>query len=61
VSASMSAPMSDDRNFHVLEAIPSRLEVSPERPRCWHVPEVQQTSAMAGQADLSGADLGQPC
>jgi transposase len=25
--------MCDDRSFHVLEAIPSRLEVAPERPR----------------------------
>src|SRR3954462_6660718 len=33
MSASMSAPMSDDRSFQVLEAIPSRLEVSPDRPR----------------------------
>ena len=29
----MSAPMADDRSFHVLEAVPSRLEVSPQRPR----------------------------
>ena len=33
MSVSMSAPMSDDRSFHVLEAIPSRLEVAPDRPR----------------------------
>jgi putative transposase len=25
--------MTDDRSFHVLEAVPSRLEVSPQRPR----------------------------
>jgi transposase len=25
--------MSDDRSFHVLEAVPNRLEVSPQRPR----------------------------
>src|SRR4051812_13443514 len=29
----MSAPMSDDRSFHVLEATPSRLEVSPAQAR----------------------------
>src|SRR3954449_1216800 len=29
----MSALMSDDRGFHVLEAMPSRLEVSPAQPR----------------------------
>jgi transposase len=33
VSVSMSAPVTEDRSFHVLEAIPSRLDVSPERPR----------------------------
>jgi hypothetical protein len=27
VSVSVSAPMPDDRSFHVLEAVPSRLEV----------------------------------
>lgn len=42
MSISRSAPMSDDRSFHVLEAVPNRLEasrrVSGERPkgkRCW--------------------------
>ncbi|WP_367267489.1 transposase [Mesorhizobium sp.] len=25
--------MSDDRSFHVLEAVPNRLEGSPQRPR----------------------------
>ena len=33
MSVSMSAPMSDDRSFHGLEAIPSRLEAGPNRPR----------------------------
>ncbi|RWK18231.1 MAG: hypothetical protein EOR41_13755 [Mesorhizobium sp.] len=33
LSISMSAPMSDDRSFHVLEAVPNRLEVSRQRPR----------------------------
>ncbi len=33
MSVSMSAPMPDDRSFHVLEAIPNRLEVAPDRPR----------------------------
>jgi signal transduction histidine kinase len=32
MSVSMPAPVTDDRSFHVLEAIPSRLEVSPQRP-----------------------------
>ena len=33
MSVSMSAPMPDDRSFHVLEAVPNRLEASPQRPR----------------------------
>ena len=33
VSVSMSAPMSDDRSFHVIEAAPSRLEGAPQRVR----------------------------
>ena len=33
VSASMSAPMSDDRTFHVIEAAPNRLEGAPQRVR----------------------------
>ena len=33
MSISMSAPMTADRSFHILEAVPSRLEASPERPR----------------------------
>ena len=33
MSISMSAPMPDDRSFHVLEAVPNRLEASPQRPR----------------------------
>ncbi len=33
MSVSMSAPMSDDRSFHVLEAVPNRLSVSPPRLR----------------------------
>ena len=33
VSVSISTPMSDERSFHVLEAVPSRLEVSPQHPR----------------------------
>ncbi len=33
MSVTMSAPMPDDRSFHILEAIPSRLEVAPDRPR----------------------------
>ncbi|TIM41521.1 MAG: IS66 family insertion sequence element accessory protein TnpB [Mesorhizobium sp.] len=30
---SRSAPMSDDRSFHILEAVPNRLEASPQRAR----------------------------
>lgn len=33
MSTSMSAPMNDDRNFHVIDAMPERLEVSPRRSR----------------------------
>ena len=33
VSVSMSAPMPDDRNFHVIEAVPERLEGAPQRVR----------------------------
>ena len=33
MSVSMSAPMSEDRSFHVLEAVPHRLEGGPDRPR----------------------------
>jgi transposase len=69
VSVSMSAPMSDDRSFHVLEAIPSRLEVSPERPRRrWSAQAkmalIEETlkpganvSAIARQAGISPAQL----
>lgn len=31
MSISMSAPMPDDRSFHVLEAVASRLDASPRR------------------------------
>ena len=33
MSVTMSAPMPDDRSFHVLEAVPHRLEGAPDRPR----------------------------
>ena len=33
MSVSMSAPMPDDRSFHVLEAVPQRLEVGPGQTR----------------------------
>ena len=33
MSVSMSAPMPDDRSFHVLEAVPQRLEVGPAQTR----------------------------
>jgi transposase len=69
VSVSMSAPMSDVRHLHVLEAIPSRLEVSPERPRRrWSAQAkmalIEETlkpganvSAVARQAGISPAQL----
>lgn len=65
----MSAPMSDDRSFHVLEAIPSRLEVAPDRPRRrWSVEAkmalIEETlkpganvSAIARQAGIAPAQL----
>jgi transposase len=69
VSVTMSAPMPDDRSFQVLEAVPSRLEVSPERPhRCWSVEAkmalIEETlkpganvSAIAWQAGIAPAQL----
>jgi transposase len=67
VSVSMSAPMIDDRSFHVLEAVPSRLEVSSHRRR-WSaeakarlVEETLQAganvSAIARQAGMSPSQL----
>jgi transposase len=65
----MSAPVTDDRSFHVLEAVPSRLEVSPQRPRRrWSaeakarlVEETLQAganvSAIARQAGMSPSQL----
>jgi transposase len=65
----MSAPVTDDRSFHVLEAVPSRLEVSPQRARRrWSaeakarlVEETLQTganvSAIARQAGMSPSQL----
>ena len=69
MSVTMSAPMPDDRSFHVLEAIPSRLEVSPERPRRrWSaqakIALIEETlkpganvSAIARQAGIAPAQL----
>ena len=69
MSVSMSAPMSDDRSFHVLEAIPSRLEVASDRPRRrWSVEAkmalIEETlkpganvSAIARQAGIAPAQL----
>ena len=69
MSVSMSAPMSDDRSFHVLDAIPNRLEVSPERPRRrWSAQAkmalIEETlkpganvSAIARQAGIAPAQL----
>ncbi|WP_425374118.1 transposase [Microvirga calopogonii] len=65
----MSAPMPDDRSFQVLEVVPSRLEVSPERPRRrWSTQAkmalVEETlepganvSVIARQAGISPAQL----
>ncbi|MFC1457834.1 transposase [Microvirga arabica] len=61
--------MSDDRSFQVLEAVPSRLEVAPERPRRrWSVEAkmalIEETlkpganvSAIARQAGIAPAQL----
>jgi transposase len=69
VSVSMSAPMSEDRSFHVLEAVPHRLEGGPDRPRRrWSVEAkmalIEETlkpganvSAIARQAGISPAQL----
>ena len=69
MSVSMSAPMPDDRSFHILEAIPSRLEAAPDRPRRrWSVEAkmalIEETlkpdanvSAIARQAGISPAQL----
>src|SRR3954449_8997627 len=65
----MSALMSDDRGFHVLEAMPSRLEVSPAQPRRrWSAQAkavlIEETlkpganvSAIARQAGIAPAQL----
>ena len=69
MSVSMSAPMSEDRSFHVLEAVPHRLEGGPDRPRRrWSVEAkmalIEETlkpganvSAIARQAGISPAQL----
>jgi transposase len=69
VSVTMSAPMPDDRSFQVLEAVPSRLEVSPDRPRRrWSAQAkmalIEETlkpganvSAIARQAGIAPAQL----
>jgi transposase len=65
----MSTPMSSDRSFHVLEAVASPLEASPQRPRrLWSaeakarlVAETLQpganVSAIARQAGLAPSQL----
>jgi transposase len=65
----VSVSMSDDRRFQVLEAVPSRLEVSPDRPRRrWSAQAkmalIEETlkpganvSAIARQAGISPAQL----
>ena len=69
MSVSMSAPMSEDRSFHVLEAVPSRLEVGPAQARRrWSTQAkmalIEETlkpganvSAIARQAGISPAQL----
>ena len=69
MSVSVSAPRTDDRSFQVLEAVPSRLEVSPERPRRrWSTQAkmalIEETlkpganvSAIARQAGIAPAQL----
>ena len=69
MSVSMSAPMSEDRSFHVLEAVPHRLEGGPDRPRRrWSIEAkmalIEETlkpdanvSAIARQAGISPAQL----
>ena len=69
MSVSMSAPMSEDRSFHVLEAVPHRLEGGPDRPRRRWSGEakaalIEETlkpganvSAIARQAGISPAQL----
>ena len=69
MSVSMSAPMSDDRSFHVLEAVSHRLEVAPDRPRRrWSAQAkmalIEETlkpeanvSAIARQAGIAPAQL----
>jgi transposase len=69
VSVTMSAPMSEDRSFHVLEAVPSRLEVGPAQARRrWSTQAkmalIEETlkpganvSAIARQAGISPAQL----
>jgi transposase len=69
VSVSMSAPMSEDRSFHVLEAVPHRLEVGPAQARRrWSTQAkmalIEETlkpganvSAIARQAGISPAQL----
>ena len=69
MSVSMSAPMSEERSFHILEAVPHRLEGGPDRPRRrWSVEAkmalIEETlkpganvSAIARQAGISPAQL----
>ena len=69
MSVTMSAPMSEDRSFHVLEAVPSRLDVGPAQARRrWSTQAkmalIEETlkpganvSAIARQAGISPAQL----
>ncbi|RUV55068.1 MAG: IS66 family insertion sequence element accessory protein TnpB [Mesorhizobium sp.] len=69
MSISMSAPMPDDRSFHVLEAVANRLDASPQRPRRRWSAEAKarlveeslkpgaNVSAIARQAGLASSQL----
>lgn len=55
MSTSMSAPMNDARNYHVIDAVPDRLDVSPHRShRRWS----QEAKARLIEASLApGANV----
>lgn len=69
MSISMSAPMPDDRSFHILEAVANRLDASPQRPRRRWSAEAKarlveeslkpgaNVSAIARQAGLASSQL----
>ena len=66
MSVTMSAPMPEDRSFHVLEAVPSRLDVGPAQGRRRWSTQAKMAlilkpganvSAIARQAGISPAQL----